>query len=476
MPVLTAVGDGADRSARPDDALLARVVTDDSALALIVRPDLEILYANESCRRYGWLPEQIVGRNAMDWIHPDDLPRAAAAAGAVHTQAGFGTSPFRFRLPDGDYVSLDVASVVIKQDDGSELLAFSLRPNPFDRARDEAFRAMVAGAPPEESLSGLAAAFSPSRPAGLIAFDARGRRMTVGALPPELGGVFDGRQDRTPGAPWTEALDTMSTVTITSTEGLPEAVRQAADELGVTGAAFMGTPDPGRPQGALLAAWSDEPAIMGLLEVNLGDIESLVRLALDRRASHERLEHLAHHDPLTGLANRASFFAQLGIAGQADAPLAVAYLDLDGFKGANDRHGHAAGDAVLVELGRRFAREVRAGDAVARLGGDEFGVMLSDPQDQAAAVAVIERLLAAARQPIDLSDGTSVTLAASAGLVVVDDPRGATPDALVHRADTALYRAKRTAKGTLALAGPDDATGRSHDDTAAAAGSPVEHQ
>jgi len=461
------VGEQTRQPGRPDDALLARVVIDDPALSLILDQDMVILYANDAARRYGWEPTEIVGRQALDWIHPDDITRAAAAAGAVHTQAGFGTSPFRFRLPDGEYVSLDVASVVITQADGPDLLAFSLRPNPFDRARNEAFRAMVAGAPPEQSLPGLAAEISPSRPAGLIAFDAGGRRVAVGALPPELAGVFDGRQDRTPGAPWTEALETMQTVTITSTDGLPDEVRQTAANLGLSGAAFMGTPDPGRPQGALLAAWSDDPAIMGLLAVNLGDIESLVRLALDRRASHERLEHLAHHDPLTGLANRASYFAQLSIATQDAAPLAVAYLDLDGFKGANDQHGHAAGDEVLIELGRRFAREIRAGDAVARLGGDEFGVMLTAPQDEAAAVAVIERLLAAARAPIELSTGTTVTLGASAGLVVVEDPRGATPDALVHRADTALYRAKRTTKGTLALAGPDDDAGRRRDDAPA---------
>jgi diguanylate cyclase (GGDEF)-like protein len=228
----------------------------------------------------------------------------------------------------------------------------------------------------------------------------------------------------------------------------------------------MPTPDPGRPQPALLTAWSDEPAVMGLLEVNLGDIESLVRLALDRRASHERLEHLAHHDPLTGLANRASFFNQLATAVQGTAPLGVAYLDLDGFKGANDRHGHAAGDEVLVELGRRFSREIRASDAVARLGGDEFGVMLSDPQSEAAASAVVERLLAAARRPIALATGAEVTLGASAGLVVVDDPRGSTPDALIHQADTALYRAKRNAKGTLELARPGDDAKRRRDDPA----------
>ena len=448
MPVLAAVGEGSRRRGRPDDALLARVVTDDASPTLLLNDDFVIVYANDACRRYDWEPDELVGRNALDLIHPEDLPRAIVAANALRARAGEGTAPYRFQLPDGTFETMDVASVMIDGGDGPDHLAFSLRPNPFDRARTESFRAMVSGEPPETSLVGLAAEFSASRPAALIAFDGQGQRAVIGPLPPALGGVFDGRQDRTPGMPWTLALDGDQPVTITSVDGLPEAVRRAASDLGVQVAAFLGSPDPGRPQRALMAAWSDDPTVLGILAMNLRDIDSLVRLALERRMNHERLDHLAHHDPLTGLANRASYFAQLDLAVQSQSALAVAYLDLDGFKGANDRYGHAAGDEVLVEFGRRFAREMRAGDLVARLGGDEFAVLIVDPPHEAAAVAVVERLLAAAREPVELADDT-VTLAASAGLVMVDDPRGTTPDALVHLADTALYAAKRNGKGTL---------------------------
>jgi len=445
------------------DALLARAVTDDPALAVILDADFNVVYVNAAVQQYGWASDEILGRNALDWIHPDDMPRAVAAARAVPAQAGFGTSPFRFRVKDGGYTVLDVASVIIADDDGPHHYAFSLRPNPFDRARTAAFRSMVAGDPPEVSLGGLGAAFSPSRPAALIAFDGGATRTVVGELPSELGGIFDGRQDHTAGAPWTVALEELTTVSVTDTDGLPEAVQRAADDLGVRSAVFMGTPDPGRPQGALLAAWSADPDLTALLAVNLGDIESLVRLALDRRATSERLDHLAHHDALTGLANRVRFFTMLDAATAADSPVAVAYLDLDGFKEVNDRHGHAAGDELLLELARRFGREMRAGDVVARLGGDEFAVLISQPPDEAAAVAVLRRLLHAARQPVDLSHGERVAVAASAGLVVVDDPRGTSPDTLVHRADTALYAAKRSAKGTLVVASDDAAPERRDD-------------
>lgn len=464
MPALGPVGDVAARREQLEDALLARVVRDDSAPAVVLDAALNLVYANEACRRYGWAPDEVVGRNALEWIHPDDLPRAVAAARAVPAQAGFGTSPFRFRLPDGGYESLDVASVVLTGEDGTMgHIALSLRPNPFDRARTDAFRSMVAGEPPERSLAPLAAWFSPSRPASLLVFDGTADRTVVGDLDPALAGVIDGRQDHTPGAPWSIALEELTTVTIGSLDGLPSATVEAAAAQGLTAAAFVGSPDPGRPQGALLATWSSDPDLTALLAVNLGDIETLVRLALDRRASGERLEHLAHHDALTGLANRARFFTALEAAIGDRVAVAVAYLDLDGFKGVNDLHGHAAGDHLLVELADRFGREMRAGDLVARLGGDEFAVLVHRPPDEAAAATVVERLLAAARAPVELPDGAVVSIAASAGLTVVEAPDGADPDAIVHEADTALYEAKRSGKGALVLAGADHPTRRRDD-------------
>lgn len=453
MTVLDPVGETAADREGPDDELLARVVRDDPAPAAILDEDFRVVYANEAFRRYGWDPEAIIGEHAFDWLHPDDLRRAASTVGVLHTQWSDGTAPYRLRRHDGVYETLDVASVRIRDDHGRHYVAFSLRPNPFDRARTEAFSAMVAGAGPEESLAGLGERFSPSRPGALITFDSAGERTVLGVLPPELGGVLEGRQDRTLGAPWTAAMTALRPVTLTSLDSLPETVRRVAAERGLRVAAFRGSPDPGRDQPALLAAWAEDPAMADLLAVNLGDIETLVRLALDRRASSERLEHLAHHDTLTGLANRGRFFTLLEAAVDDGVPVAVAYLDLDGFKGVNDVHGHAAGDHLLVELSGRFAREMRAGDVVARLGGDEFAVLIHRPPDAAAAAAVVERLLGAARSAVALPDGAVVSLAASAGLTLADGPNGADPDAIVHEADTALYEAKRSGKGTLVLAG-----------------------
>ena len=106
----------------------------------------------------------------------------------------------------------------------------------------------------------------------------------------------------------------------------------------------------------------------------------------------EALKHVAHHDPLTGLANRALFYEQLALgltrARRSQKILAVLYLDLDGFKYVNDTLGHAAGDKLLTSVAGRLKSCVRESDVVSRMGGDEFVVLLSDIS-QVGDVAVI---------------------------------------------------------------------------------------
>jgi diguanylate cyclase (GGDEF)-like protein len=148
-------------------------------------------------------------------------------------------------------------------------------------------------------------------------------------------------------------------------------------------------------------------------------------------------------DTLTGLSNRRCLAdrltAALGRASRGELPPAVLLVDLDGFKGVNDHHGHRAGDAVLIETAHRLQSAVRGTDTVARLGGDEF-VVLCEGLDDAGAAEVVARIQAALTQPITL-DGYQVTLGASIGVVVARPDEAA--DALLDRADEAMYAAKR---------------------------------
>jgi diguanylate cyclase (GGDEF)-like protein/PAS domain S-box-containing protein len=159
------------------------------------------------------------------------------------------------------------------------------------------------------------------------------------------------------------------------------------------------------------------------------------------REAEQQLRQLALYDPLTGLANRAFFHERLRHAvmlrHQEEHGTGLLYLDLDGFKGINDRWGHDLGDEVLHEVGRRIERSVRPGDTAARLGGDEFAIVLTEPVTPEEAVGVAERLLAEIARPLESGSGPLYT-SASIGIAF-----GNQDETLLREADIAMYRAKR---------------------------------
>jgi diguanylate cyclase (GGDEF)-like protein/PAS domain S-box-containing protein len=172
-----------------------------------------------------------------------------------------------------------------------------------------------------------------------------------------------------------------------------------------------------------------------------------------RRAEEQRL-HEALHDPLTGLPNRMLLFDRLDHAmrrqGREHAPLAVLFLDFDGFKAVNDRFGHAGGDRVLRLAAAAVASSLRAEDTVARFGGDELVVLSEHISGAADATAIAERILETLRAPLAV-DGEEITLSASVGICVAP-VEGRTRDELLASADMAMYRAKSAGPGRYALA------------------------
>jgi diguanylate cyclase (GGDEF)-like protein/PAS domain S-box-containing protein len=167
----------------------------------------------------------------------------------------------------------------------------------------------------------------------------------------------------------------------------------------------------------------------------------------DRVRLQRELEHQAFHDALTGLPNRSLFGDRLEHAHQrlARGPgwYAVLMLDLDNFKTVNDGLGHAAGDALLVEVSRRLATWVRAGDTAARLGGDEFAILLEDLADPAGATGAADGIRDAFRVPFRVG-GRVLTITATIG-VATSSGSGAATDA-VRNADAALYVGKAAGK------------------------------
>ncbi len=169
-----------------------------------------------------------------------------------------------------------------------------------------------------------------------------------------------------------------------------------------------------------------------------------------RKALTERLRHEATHDPLTGLPNRLHLNRQLeqALSARRPEPVAVLYLDLDGFKKVNDTQGHSAGDELLVQVADRIAASVRASDVVARLGGDEFAVLCPGVKDEEIALRIGHAILAELSQEFDLGENRA-RVGVSIGVAMGGD--GDTGPSLLHAADQAMYSAKRAGKGMVQL-------------------------
>lgn len=171
----------------------------------------------------------------------------------------------------------------------------------------------------------------------------------------------------------------------------------------------------------------------------------------DIKKVQEKLDFLAYHDPLTGLANRSLFneFLQLAIqrASRQKHQFALLFMDLDRFKDVNDSLGHPIGDKLLIEIAQRLKSELRAIDYLSRISGDEFNLLLDQLHNPQDAGTMAERILNVIAQPVHI-EGHEIYIGASIGIAVY--PRDAVDIATLHRnADAALYQAKAEGRGTF---------------------------
>ncbi|WP_294324060.1 EAL domain-containing protein [uncultured Sphingomonas sp.] len=256
---------------------------------------------------------------------------------------------------------------------------------------------------------------------------------------------------------------------ITSDDHILDANEQACALLGVDRAVLVGT---------ATAAWFETPA-RDHLRLHRGDAtrarirdsmveDQLVEMtarAIEYRGrdatvialrdltetarAQRAIEHLASHDPLTALVNRAAFDIGLNEAVRTGAPFALIAVDLDRFKAVNDLFGHGAGDAILIRVARILDDCVRAQDLVARVGGDEFVVLQRDIASSDDARRLAARILTRFAEEMDSARDP---MAVGCSLGVVTYPRdGGDPETLRHNADVALYRAKQDGRGTASF-------------------------
>ncbi len=399
----------------------------------------------------GYRPRELVGRAAVELLHPDERDAVAQAFAEQLLVTGVPAPiEHRVRSRDGSWRWIELVAILLVDDPAIGGVLVNGR-DVTDRRRAEliaadqarVLEAVARGEPLSSTLEGVArlverwiddacavvtvndsdrlvvhVAAAPSLPAPcLAAVDGFAIDPAIQTIPDTVVRhqlVEDGDLART-------LLDHG----YQSWWGMP--IRAAGDG-GHFGAVLALRPDDGEPQ----------PGDKRILEVGA----SLAAIAIERDRTQARLSHQALHDALTGLPNREQVIERLRHIGHHERhggpDVAVLFLDLDRFKVLNDSVGHDAGDRLLVSMGERLHDALRPGDLIARFGGDEFVVVCEHLDGIDDALALADRLLGVAREPFNL-DGLEVVVTVSIGMALAD---GRPPEALVRDADAAMYRAK----------------------------------
>jgi len=253
---------------------------------------------------------------------------------------------------------------------------------------------------------------------------------------------------------WTPAVAGQA-VLLPADHGLTPSAEEEDDHDGAVPADGIAAPVPmGDAIGVLLVAdslpdqptFTDEHARLFQALANHASVAMSKAMLVDRlRQEVTEKEHLAQHDPLTGLPNRTRFNELVEEAVAGDRPAAVVLMDLDRFKEVNDALGHDIGDTLLREVGTRLQDRLNGRGVVARLGGDEFAVLLPGADSEEAAVALTAELTGALEQPIPVGQ-LRLNTRTSAGIALAP-AHGTDASTLLRRADVAMYSAKDTRSG-----------------------------
>jgi diguanylate cyclase (GGDEF)-like protein/PAS domain S-box-containing protein len=444
-----------DGLGRPSDTWLARALDRSSDLAAVIGPDTVVQWVSRSSRALiGHAPEAIEGRSIAEFVHPDDLERAAevadlASSGPFGDQLAITPARYRIRHADGRWVSLEV-NATPGSADGRLLLM--LRRNDDPVLLDELVEMMTTGAPFEDQLDVVVRIGGwrhPEEGYAVLFDEVDGIRRTrsSGLLDRRLVGVaLDAGA-----TPWARAMELDERVVVDDLEDrecVSAELAAVAAELGFD--AVVAVPVRGsHGEAACIVVWSTPqgPTSVGQRYAT-DNMARALSLILQWRANHGQLERAAHVDSLTGVASRGRFFdlAHQAIDKGASAAL---FLDLDGFKEVNDGHGHGVGDRVLAEIGARLAAVVEDEVLLGRVGGDEFAAICPRTMPAEEVERLAERLTGAVRPPIP-SDAGEIALGSSMGVAVRRE--GEALASLLGRADRALLAVKASGKDGWRLA------------------------
>ena len=423
-----------------------RAIVDGTAYPYVVlSPEGIIRFASSSIDAVlGYDPDAIRGRSMAEFLHPDDLELALAAMAEIteHDRSGAGV-PIVFRIfgADGRVTWMEIGAMPLLDMPGVGGVVMRLRPWDSQHFFDVFLDAILDGSDLSVVIDALMHAIVPALDATGAAvhygFDGEGFAGTDGvSVPPSLA---------TARGPWRESARSGAGQFVPTAE-LDAQLAEESRAMGLTACWTEPIPPSEDLPPAVLSVWRADPGppLIGHRH-ELRRSARFVQLALVRWAEFQRLRHLAGHDALTGVANRLMFRERLAQAlAIGERNIGVAFCDVDGFKAVNDNFGHREGDAVLIEIVDRLRQALRTGDELARIGGDEFTVLMRNIVDERGASQVAERLLMSVAPPLT-STGREISIGLSIGLAL--SRPGDTADAILARADQALYQAKRSGGG-----------------------------
>lgn len=406
----------------PDHRRFANAVLDGIRdIVLVVDRDFRIRWSNPSIRtQLGWDPVELIGRNATELLHPDDVAGCAEAAARLERGHEVYRLDLRLRHLAGHHERMVLTARDLAADPVVGGIVVTLRN---DERKAEVEREL-------DRNRRVSAAVLRDLHEPVIAADANGAVRLINTAARRLFGVE---------ADAIAAEIEIGDLALADRDGIPVPVAEHPLAPGrivseETTELQVDTADGVRVVVAHAQRVCSEDDDLGVVLV-LDDVT-------DALAADAELTRLALHDQLTGLANRRQL--QERLAGcerrRGGDHIAVCFIDLDGFKAVNDLHGHRTGDALLQVAGERLREQLRGDDLLARHGGDEFVALLFDVASETETVAVADRIRRVLSRPYQV-DGLVFHLTASVG-VAFEDRDGIDEDQLLWRADTALYQAK----------------------------------